>query len=69
MNDQKKSAELKNWHRYGKCLVGDVYGHPNFTDGTTVRTSDVIELNENEGIAETRNTIYRLREAIGGKEQ
>ena len=54
---------LKNWSwYYGRHLVGNAYGHPNFPDGTLVCTSEVQEINEAIGIARTRNTLYILRD-------
>ena len=53
-----KKAQLKEWFikdlgdKY--VLVGKIFGHPDFTDGTMVTTSSVQEVI-------TRNTIYLLK--------
>ena len=50
----KQNLTLLNW-RVSKridayMLLGDVYGHPSFKDGTFVRTSPIQEIIEEEDI-------------------
>jgi len=59
----KKLATLKNATITdvgdGQIIaVGEVFGHPNFTDGTFVRTSEVLDYDGTTHVMETRNTIY-----------
>ena len=58
------SVQLKDWgtirDEHGKRLIGIVYGHPNFPDGSDVTTSLVQEINCQLGIARTLNTVYIL---------
>lgn len=57
----KKSARLENWYVGDYDLIyGEVYGHPNFTDGTFIRTSRVVSLDKINNKAETLNTMYEL---------
>jgi len=65
-----QKAKLENWRVVGiddpykapeaisRSLQGEVYGHPDFTDGETVTSSTIIFLKD--GIAETKNTKYEL---------
>ena len=41
-----------------RCLRGEVYGHPDFTDGEMVTSSSLTLLEG--GIAKTQNTEYEL---------
>lgn len=45
-------------------LVGNVYNHPNprITDGKRIRTSRLLWLREDLGLAQTINTLYVLRD-------
>ena len=49
-----------------ECLVyqvqGFVYGNPKFEDGKFVHTSRIVELNIEEGYAQTLNIRYELGE-------
>jgi hypothetical protein len=60
----KQKARLDNWKLIklsGKRLLcGNVIAHPRHPDGTFVYTSELLELDEESGICETMNTIYRL---------
>ncbi len=69
-------SRIENWYKrqlepkddgLDFCLVGEIYDDSRydkntglFADGHTVRTSRVIEINEEEGWARTRNTLYTL---------
>ena len=48
----------------GRQLVGRVYNHPNprVTDGKWIRTSRVVWIREDIGLAQTLNTLYVLRD-------
>ncbi len=54
------APKLENWRMLGGMLIGEVYEDIRFADGSPVRTSIVKELNESEGYAITKNTIYTL---------
>ena len=65
-----QKAKLENWRVVGigdpytapeamsRSLQGEVYGHPDFTDGETVTSSTLTFLKD--GIAKTKNTQYEL---------
>lgn len=63
---KKHDAILRNWHEVkldgGSYVVGNIYedSKGRFMDGTPVRTSWVVDLDADNGILETRNTIYKL---------
>ena len=58
---------LRHW-RYSRVsplhLVGVVYNHPNpqLADGRQIRTSVLVWLREDLGLAQTLNTLYVLRD-------
>lgn len=60
----KPIAKLRNWlfiDNFGFAyLIGNVYGHWRFKDGTSVRTSYIKNARKEHDrfIIETRNTIY-----------
>lgn len=56
----KQFARLENWFKVGSCLFGDVRNHPKLGDEDDCTTSTLIAIDETEGFAETRNTVYRL---------
>lgn len=57
----RKVVEIDNWCQDGECLLGIVKGHPKFGDtNEAVRTSPVIRLDLDAGIAETKWTTYKL---------
>jgi hypothetical protein len=39
----------------GKCLVGEVFGHPRFPDGSKVQTGQLIDLDLNSNRASTES--------------
>ena len=61
---------LQQW-RYSRWsreqLVGYVYNHPNprFADGKWIRTSRLVWIREDVGLAQTLNTLYVLRDRAG----
>lgn len=69
----KKKVRIEEWGLIGELptpysapeleeymLTGKVYGHPNFSDGHSVRTSRI--LGALDGCVETMNTLYDLGE-------
>jgi hypothetical protein len=57
---------LRQW-RYsltGRHLVGYVYNHPTLpcADGKRIRTSRLVWVREDVGLAQTLNTLYVLRD-------
>lgn len=52
-----------------ECVSGDIYNDPKerFCDGTFIYTSGIVELNEENGILQTKNTTYRLGEKVGAE--
>jgi hypothetical protein len=56
----KPFPRIDNWIYVGNVLIGDVSGHPRLGTEQNVRTSFVIEMNEEAGFARTRNTVYVL---------
>jgi len=66
---QDKKITLKNWSICRRndiderlCLVGEVYGHEKFVDGTIVVTSNIVkeDMYTDHMTIETRNTLYTL---------
>jgi hypothetical protein len=47
----------------GNILTGKVFGHEKMPDGKAIFTSPIISVDSNQGIIETRNTLYQLGEA------
>jgi hypothetical protein len=64
--EQPSGPILKRWRRYGPCLRGFIYNDPpkRFPDGTLITTSTVQWINEEAGLAQTRNTLYLLRDKL-----
>jgi len=62
---------ILQWWRYSRSsreqLVGYVYNHPNprFADGKRIRTSRLVWVREDVGLAQTLNTLYVLRDRAG----
>lgn len=68
MTMKKPVATLDAW-RFDETvdfprLRGVVSGHPSFEDGELVGTSRLLRIDFEKGIAETKNTIYKLKERI-----
>ena len=67
---ERPPAILERW-RYSRSgheqLVGYVYNHPNprFVDGRRIRTSQLVWIREDVGLAQTLNTLYVLRDRVG----
>lgn len=64
---QKQTARIENWARVGDHLVGSVSydlhrDQPVSTEFQ--RTSRIVKIDEDAGICETQNTIYRLGRAV-----
>jgi hypothetical protein len=47
----------------GNILTGKVFGHDKMPDGKSIFTSPIISVDSNQGIIETRNTLYQLGDA------
>lgn len=61
LRTEKPKARLENWWvGNNDLLYGEVYDHPEHSDGTVVTTSRVVKLNLESGKAETLNTHYEL---------
>jgi len=58
----KQKALLRNWFQCGTHLHGIIEGHPRLGNGTCIRTSTVVRINRDRGVAETLNTCYRLED-------
>ena len=56
----KPVVRIENWIKSGSSLVGDIYGHPSYTDGSKITTSRLIYLDIKGKYAETENTFYLL---------
>lgn len=71
---KKYGGRLENWYEKtityesGKpsesVVFGNVYDDPRWSDGTKVRTSLVVSLNEDQRTLETMNTNYSLGEPL-----
>lgn len=67
--EEKPQVELKNWRIEkswgGHCaLMGISQNHPRMADGIEIRSSRLLRIDFETGLAETMNTIYRL-EGLG----
>lgn len=64
ITDEAKPIILRKWgwHSERTHLYGRAYGHPRFPDGEPVITTRVQWIDEQLGIARTRNTTYILQE-------
>ena len=51
---------LEKWRLIANHLYGDIYDDSRFPDGSPVRTSTVLTIDEEKGEAQTRNTLYKL---------
>lgn len=53
---------LENWTVAFDCLFGEIYNDEKhrFSDGSSIRTSKIIEFDEENKVAKTENTIYFL---------
>lgn len=51
---------LENWILIANHLYGEIYDDSGFLDGSPVRTSTVLTIDEEKGEAQTRNALYKL---------
>lgn len=62
--EPKQERLIRNWNieRVGNgfIIVGYIFNDPRFPDHTPIRTSRLREIDFVDGIAKTRNTIYKL---------
>ena len=60
----KKKSILTKWDlvkiKGSFCLFGETVDDDRFKNGTRVQTSKVLNIDFENGVAETRNTIYEL---------
>ena len=69
--DPERPPVILHRRRYSRSsreqLVGYVYNHPNprFADGKRIRTSQLVWIREDVGLAQTLNTLYVLRDRAG----
>ena len=66
---KKTGGRLENWNTtHAGYVIGIIYDDPrgdggegyDFRDGNFVATSQIVKLDEQNGILETKNTIYTL---------
>lgn len=55
----KPEVEIHNWYVRGDRLFGDAKGHPELGD-EFIKSSTILRADRDNGVIETRNTIYRL---------
>ena len=64
MKEKRNGGLLKNAYAQGPInylrVTGELYGDTRWKDGTTITTSNVIKLDLEKGVLETRNTIYKI---------
>lgn len=61
-----KVPRLENWRvSYQNQLVGEIYDHPTFEDGTVIVTSRVVRWSNVKNKAYTKNTGYELGKRDG----
>jgi hypothetical protein len=56
---KKPHIKLNDWFPAGACLIGECVDHPQL-GSTFMNTSLVIFFDEENGVAETLNTVYLL---------
>lgn len=58
----KHTARIDNWFEVGNCLWGKVTEHSlrEFNPDCIQRTSELVSIDRNAGVAETENTHYVL---------
>lgn len=56
-------SRIEEWSYYNGALVGRVYGHPKFKDGTRIITTPIERLDLEHLYASTKNTVYVLGQA------
>jgi hypothetical protein len=49
--------------RSGKHLTGTVFGHANLPDRNFIFTSPITDIDSDQSVVHTRNTVYQLGEA------
>jgi len=63
-NMEKQRATIKDWiisdKKNGQVLIGHIVDHPRFCQGQTITTSYLVNIDIENKIAETLNTIYIL---------
>lgn len=64
----KNTARIDNWYKIGNCLWGNVSEHSvrEFDPNNVQRTSNLVNFDEEAGVAETENTHYILGEKQEG---
>lgn len=67
-SDTSSTPRLENWGIFdsygGSILAGEVYNDSRFKDGSYIKTSHLVEINEDYTIAQTNNTTYTLGKRI-----
>lgn len=56
---EKPEVEIRNWFIEGGLLFGDAADHPHLGN-QFIRSSTIQKFDREEGVVETRNTVYRL---------
>ena len=59
---EKHTARIDNWFVVGNCLWGKVTEHTlrEFDPNNIQRTSQLVSIDKDKGVAETENTRYKL---------
>lgn len=61
-NGAKLQYTLENWYQVGDHLLGEIFHHPSYPDGYSIRTSTILRRETYDGLyyVETQNSFYRL---------
>lgn len=60
-----KQPRIEDWFvTEGDLILGRVYDHPSLPDGEIIRTSRVVALDRDRGVAVTKNTRYILGRSV-----
>lgn len=61
-DEKVNGGRIEDWSVYGNMVYGVIYDDPRgyFRSGDSIRTSYIANLDEENGVLETRNTIYKL---------
>lgn len=54
-------ARIENWIKYfDNSIVGQIYDDKRFENGKLIKTTPIIDLDEKNNRAATKNTVYEL---------
>lgn len=64
LHHPRQTAFISDWCVVGRILMGIVFNHPRHVDGRRIRTSKLLAIDYEAGIATTVDTDYTLGEPL-----